>query len=273
MSETNKATLESVSKALYPNERQSSFDELFSRHYKAIFRTARAIVGDSLAAEEVTQEVFLRLYRNLDATPGDDLLRAWLLRVTLNVARNTVRGQSFNLVRDSDYNELREEKGTPFVATEDTYEHRMAIEEARRALDKIKEPMRSCLLLKQQGFSYKEIAASLSIKDENIGSLVARGRREFARVYGKIGGPGTKARVQKVKPTKNPVSLLKDSEITQVVPEAASTQIPDNEIKAAVRAIKIAIDESVESMHLAQQEIIQLQVETRNVIDRLETSH
>jgi len=48
--------------------------------------------------------------------------------------------------------------------------------------------MRSCLLLKQQGLSYREIADSLSLKETNVGSLVARGRKEFARVYGKIGG-------------------------------------------------------------------------------------
>jgi DNA-directed RNA polymerase specialized sigma24 family protein len=48
--------------------------------------------------------------------------------------------------------------------------------------------MRSCLLLKQQGLSYREIADTLSIKETNVGSLVARGRKQFARVYGKIGG-------------------------------------------------------------------------------------
>ena len=73
-------------------------------------------------------------------------------------------------------------------APEEDYERRVAIESARRALEKIKEPMRSCLLLKQQGLSYKEIAATLSLKETNVGSLVARGRKEFARVYGKIGG-------------------------------------------------------------------------------------
>ena len=62
------------------------------------------------------------------------------------------------------------------------------IEEARRALDKIKEPMRSALLLKQQGLSYQEIATALSVNEGNVGSLVARGRKEFVRVYGKIGG-------------------------------------------------------------------------------------
>ena len=165
-----------------------SFDEAFTLHHRAVFRTARAVVRDSALAEDVTQEVFLRLYRNLDSTPGEDLLRAWLLRVTLNVARNTVRGSTRSMIRDNEYQKSSVETGSFVEAPEEDYERRMAIEEARRALDKIKEPMRSCLLLKQQGLSYKEIATTLSVKETNVGSLVARGRKEFARVYGKIGG-------------------------------------------------------------------------------------
>jgi RNA polymerase sigma factor (sigma-70 family) len=165
-----------------------SFDEAFTLHHRAVFRTARAVVRDSALAEDVTQEVFLRLYRNLDSTPGEDLLRAWLLRVTLNVARNTLRGNTRSMVRDNEYHKESVETGFYVDAPEEDYERKMAIEEARRALEKIKEPMRSCLLLKQQGLSYKEIATTLSIKETNVGSLVARGRKEFARVYGKIGG-------------------------------------------------------------------------------------
>jgi RNA polymerase sigma factor (sigma-70 family) len=177
-----------------PNELETgavsplSFDEAFTLHHRAVFRTARAVVRDTALAEDVTQEVFLRLYRNLNATPGEDLLRAWLLRVTLNVARNTLRGQSRSMVRDNEYQKSTVENGWLTEAPEVDYERKVAIEEARRALDKIKEPMRSCLLLKQQGLSYREIATSLSIKETNVGSLVARGRKEFARVYGKIGG-------------------------------------------------------------------------------------
>jgi len=165
-----------------------SFDEAFTLHHRAVFRTARAVVRDSALAEDVTQEVFLRLYRNLDSTPGEDLLRAWLLRVTLNVARNTLRGNTRSMVRDNEYHKESVETGFYVDAPEEDYERKIAIEEARRALEKIKEPMRSCLLLKQQGLSYKEIATTLSIKETNVGSLVARGRKEFARVYGKIGG-------------------------------------------------------------------------------------
>ncbi len=165
-----------------------SFDEAFTLHHRAVFRTARAVVRDAALAEDVTQEVFLRLYRNLNSTPGEELLRAWLLRVTLNVARNYLRGQGRSMVRDNEYHKSNNDGGWAAEAPEEDYERRMAIEEARRALDKIKEPMRSCLLMKQQGLSYREIATTLSLKETNVGSLVARGRKEFARVFGKIGG-------------------------------------------------------------------------------------
>ncbi|HSE31970.1 MAG TPA: sigma-70 family RNA polymerase sigma factor [Pyrinomonadaceae bacterium] len=177
-----------------PNELETgavsplSFDEAFTLHHRAVFRTARAVVRDTALAEDVTQEVFLRLYRNLNSTPGEELLRAWLLRVTLNVARNTLRGQSRSMVRDNEYHKSNAESGQMAEAPEVDYERKLAIEETRRALDKIKEPMRSCLLLKQQGLSYREIATTLSLKETNVGSLVARGRKEFSRVYGKIGG-------------------------------------------------------------------------------------
>jgi DNA-directed RNA polymerase specialized sigma24 family protein len=107
--------------------------------------------------------------------------------VTLNVARNTLRGQSRSMARDNEYQrETMQDWFAP--APHEDYERRVEIEGARRALEKIKEPMRSCLLLKQQGLSYREIATTLSLKETNVGSLVARGRKEFVRVYGKIGG-------------------------------------------------------------------------------------
>lgn len=185
MSDSASALTPAMSKEIETAAAPLGFDEAFTLHHRAVFRTARAIVRDPALAEDVTQEVFLRLYRHRDSTPGDDLLRAWLLRVTLNVARNTIRGNNRSSAREEAY--VQDNTRDDWFAPAIEYERRVQIEEARRALDKIKEPTRSCLLLRHQGLSYREIASALSLNETNIGSLIARGRKEFARVYGKIG--------------------------------------------------------------------------------------
>src|SRR5687768_11845385 len=106
-----------------------SFDEAFTLHHRAVFKTATAVVRDSALAEDVTQEVFLRLYRSLPETPPAELLRSWLLRVTLNVARNTLR-------RPTGVSEHITDIGKPRIPGEEDSEYKFAIEEARRALDK-----------------------------------------------------------------------------------------------------------------------------------------
>lgn len=160
----------------------AGFDEAFALHHRAVFSTARAIVRDAALAEEITQEVFLRLYRHLDSAPGAELLRPWLLRVTLNEARNTIRSRNRALARDTNYQKTSGQDLTTQFPAESC-----ELEGARCALDKIKEPMRSCLLLRHQGLSYRDIAQTLSLKENYVGSLIVRARKEFARTYGKIG--------------------------------------------------------------------------------------
>src|SRR5215210_2385656 len=70
---------------------QITFDEAFTLHHRTVYRTAFAIVGDRAIAEDISQEVFLKLYLNPKAFLQEDLLRAWLLRVTINTSRNVLR--------------------------------------------------------------------------------------------------------------------------------------------------------------------------------------
>src|SRR3954470_9992431 len=151
------------------------FDEAFTLHHRAVFATARAILRDAAVAEEVTQDVFLKLYKHQDSAPCGDLLRPWLLRVAINESRNAIRTRNRSLARDATYQKTRQE-----VAAEFEPDSSQQLEAARRALDKIKEPMRSCLLLRHQGLSYREIAQTLSLKENYIGSLIARARKQFA---------------------------------------------------------------------------------------------
>jgi RNA polymerase sigma-70 factor (ECF subfamily) len=183
------ALIDSVPETVQTATATPGFEEAFTLHHRAVFRAAYALVRDSGLAEDVTQEVFLKLYRHIGSLQSAEHVRPWLLRVAANTALNTMRSRTRTGAREEEFVAAAAVGGgSAPVGVEADYERRTEIEEARRALAQLKEPMRSCVLLKEQGLSYREIAQALSIKETNVGSLVARGRKEFARVYGKIGG-------------------------------------------------------------------------------------
>jgi len=163
-----------------------SFDEAFVAHHRVVYRYAYALTRDRGLAEDVAQEVFVRLHQHLEAAQRDGLLRAWLLHVTSNLSRNALRGLSRARSREGSFVARMLQTIKPPMP-DDELLRQAEISEARRALAKIKEPMRSCLLLKHEGLSYREIAAAIGVNESNVGSLIARARREFIRVYGKIG--------------------------------------------------------------------------------------
>lgn len=187
MSESTEIFVDSMSEqtAQAVTRESIGFEEAFTLHHRTVFRTARSVVRESGLAEDVTQEVFMRLYKNLDAIADVEMLRPWLIRVALNVARNTVRGNIRANTREETY--VKEVVGEPVFSVETEYEQTQQISEVNRALTKVKEPLRSCLVLKQQGLSYKEIAESLSLNETSIGTFIARARQEFARYYRKVG--------------------------------------------------------------------------------------
>jgi RNA polymerase sigma factor (sigma-70 family) len=157
------------------------FEEAFMLHHRTVFRAARSVVREAGLAEDVTQETFLRLHQHLDSIGDAEMLRPWLIRVAINVAKNMVRGQFRANTRDENY--VKEVSANAITSVDLEYEDKAGVNDVVKALSAIKEPLRSCLLLKQQGLSYKEIAASLDLNETSIGTYVARARAEFAKVY------------------------------------------------------------------------------------------
>jgi len=187
MSKPAMALANSMLEQVEPETPALGFDEAFMLHHRAVYHTAYALVRDRGLAEDVTQETFLRLYRHRESAPQAGGLRPWLLRVAINVAHNTIRARTRAGAREAEFFK-QTGADTTTTAIDADYERQTEIEAARAALEKIDEPMRSCLLLKQQGLSYREIAQTLQVNESYVGSLIARGRKEFVRVYGKIGG-------------------------------------------------------------------------------------
>lgn len=160
-----------------------SFEEAFATHQRLVYRYAYALTRDGALAEDVAQEVFLRLHAHLDAAQSGGLLRAWLLRVTANVARNLLRTRRRAENRDVAFAVEALQASHGGGRPDDALVRQAEIARAQRALSRLKEPLRSCLLLRHEGLSYREIAAALGLKESNVGSLIARGRRKFTKFY------------------------------------------------------------------------------------------
>src|SRR5262245_52282577 len=164
---------------------QPSFEEIFAAHHRVVYRYACALTRDEGLAEDIVQEVFIRLYKNPDRARKEELLRAWLLRVTANVAQNLLRGRSRATARDEAFVSLAAQMAEN-PQPDEALLREAEISGARQALNQIREPLRSCLLLKHEGLSHREIANALGLNEASVGSMIARGRREFIRIYEKV---------------------------------------------------------------------------------------
>lgn len=152
---------------------------LFDEVYPPLFRYCHRLTGDSDYAEDLAQEAFVRL---LDRGPrGPALgLRVWMFRVATNLIRDTAR-QSANRRRILSGSPLPEPVPSPDVETE----RQEKIREVRVALEKLAPRDREVLLLRQEGFSYKEIAQVVNVAPTSVGTLLARALERFASVYAK----------------------------------------------------------------------------------------
>lgn len=159
------------------------FQRLFREHYSGVARKLYALTGDYAAAEDLAQEVFLRLYRN----PPDRLeaVGAWLHRVLTRVGYDYLRQQASGrtlLAKETARVAAWSEATAPSGETEVIREWEKDV--VRRVLQKLSDRDRTALLLREEGYSYEEIARRLDINPKIVGSLLARAEERMKKKYG-----------------------------------------------------------------------------------------
>ena len=154
MSESARALTDSIPNTVETAAQPLGFDEAFTLHHRAVFRTAGRLCGSGIGRRRDAGGLSQALQES-----GRHTRRGVFEGVA--VARDDERGAQHlarPVARHGARRRICEAGGRPgmvYAASAGRrYERRMEIEEARRALEKIKEPMRSALLLKQQGMSY-----------------------------------------------------------------------------------------------------------------------
>lgn len=162
------------------------FEEIFARYRNNVFGVIFRLVGDREEAEDLTQEVFLRLYRRPLPVGRENNLPGWLYRVAINTGYNAIRSRR----RDSSRIDRAMATGSPSVTREnvdgDPPDQLLVAEEraqVRRVLLAMGERARTCLILRNAGLSYAEISATMRVATSSVGTILARSEREFREKY------------------------------------------------------------------------------------------
>src|SRR5690606_2055382 len=136
---------------------------------------------------DAAQEVFLKLYGQRFPRGREHTLGGWLFRVASNTALNRLRGDGRRGRRESEAAgeaQVLGPQGEPDPAQQVVRAEERAL--VRRALAALPEKSRLCLVLRQAGLSYAEVAQALDVAPSSVGTLLARAEARFRERYAVI---------------------------------------------------------------------------------------
>jgi len=160
-----------------------NWEDIVRMHSARVYRLAYRLTGNPHDAEDLTQEVFVRVFRSLSSyTPGT--FEGWLHRITTNLFLDTARRKQrirFEGLGDEVAQRLPGRELTPAQA----FDERHLDGDVQAALKALPPDYRAAVVLCDiEGFSYEEIAATLGVKLGTVRSRIHRGRAQLRAALG-----------------------------------------------------------------------------------------
>jgi RNA polymerase sigma-70 factor (ECF subfamily) len=162
---------------------QAAWEQIVRQHWRKVFNIAYKFTGKHDEAEDLTQDVFLKIFKSLNTFDRRANFQTWLVSVSRNLCIDhyrSVRKERETIDRDVDAGELSPVAQTtsPVAALE----HRDRVDLLKAALAKLPPALREAVLLRDiQELSYQEIAERQKLPEGTVKSRINRGRTELAR--------------------------------------------------------------------------------------------
>ena len=170
---------------------EAAWEDLIKSYTRRVYAICYRFTGRPQEAQDLTQEVFLRVFRRLssfDGTSGS--FRTWLLSLTRNLLIDHYRKQRKEKLVDSleDWQAGLEQTPSAGERTEGRVAGRERGELLRTGLQKLSPELREAVILRDlEEMEYREIAMVLQVPDGTVKSRISRGRAELARALRKMG--------------------------------------------------------------------------------------
>lgn len=155
-----------------------TWEAIVEEHSARVYRLAYRLTGNVHDAEDLTHDVFIRVFRSLGTySPGN--FEGWLHRITTNVFLDKMRRKQrirFDALSDESSARLPSREPSP----DQVYADRHFDDDVQRALDTLPPDFRAAVVLCDiEGLSYEEIAATLGVKLGTVRSRIHRGRAQL----------------------------------------------------------------------------------------------
>jgi RNA polymerase sigma-70 factor (ECF subfamily) len=152
---------------------------LFHAHFHRLVRYLDRLSGDPELAADLAQEAFVKLHQR-GSLP--DRPEAWLITVAMNLFRN-VKSTSARRRRLLTAARAEASLGDPVPTPGEVTEAAEERERVRAALDRLSERERQILLLRAEGYGYRDLATALNLNEASMGTFLARAKRAFREAY------------------------------------------------------------------------------------------
>jgi RNA polymerase sigma-70 factor (ECF subfamily) len=164
-----------------------SFEEVFLAYYGRIVVVLRRLLGDWGRAEDLANEVFLKLYRRPLPQGSDSNVPGWLYRTAMNLGIDALRSSA----RRKQYEQAAAVAVAGSHQGEDSYDQALRAERQQRVrtvLADLRPSQAQLLVLRASGHSYKEVADALGIEPGSVGTLLVRAEGAFEERYRELYG-------------------------------------------------------------------------------------
>lgn len=165
---------------------ETAWEDLVRVHTRRVYAICYRFTGSDQEAQDLTQEVFLRVFRSLKSfRAGEGSFTVWLARLSRNLLIDHYRRTKLERATDSIEEQLPtlEERTAMSARTEGLVAGREASELLQGALQKLSPELRETVILRDlEELEYREIAQVLNVPEGTVKSRLNRGRAELARV-------------------------------------------------------------------------------------------
>ena len=163
------------------NGNTSAFAGLIEKYQKAIFNTALRLVGDADEAKDITQEVFIRAYENLESFKPEYKFFSWIYKMTLNRSINEISRRKHQAALDSEIISPEEDPGSRIDA-------RRLAKKIQEAITELSIDLRVVIILRHfADLSYRELSFVLEIPEKTVKSRLFSARQRLGDILARQG--------------------------------------------------------------------------------------